>query len=133
MRMQEVVSGVAQTYRCQYEYEKLFECAGLITDDTVTECVESSMKRIAPRLQVFKNGHYMCSEDFAEFTQRIPCAHFMIGAGPEQEHKRFALHHPKIEFHEDVLSLGAAVYAQAAMDWLEENSLSGREYTDESK
>ena len=64
----------------------------------------------------------MCSEDFAEFTQRIPCSHFMIGAGPEQENKRFALHDPRIEFHEDVLSLGAAVYAQAAMDWLKENA-----------
>lgn len=120
-RMREVVCGVAQTYRCQYEYKKLYECAGVITDDAVTESVERSMRCVAPQIQVFKNRHYMCSEDFAEFTQRFPCAHFMIGAGPEQEHKRFELHNPRIEFHEDVLSLGAAIYARAAMDWLEEN------------
>lgn len=119
-RMKEVVCGVAQTYRCQYEYKVLHECAALITDDHVTESVEKSMRQIAPQICILKDGHSMVSEDFAEFSERVPCAHFMIGAAPEQEDKRFGLHDSRIEFHEDVLSLGAAVYAKAAMDWLSE-------------
>ncbi len=122
VRMQEVLSGVAQTYRCEYEYETLSECAALITDDAVTESVERSMRRVAPQIQILKDGHSMGSEDFAEFSQRIPCAHFMVGAGPDQEQKRFVLHDPRIEFQEEVLSLGAAIYAQAAIDWLKENT-----------
>lgn len=120
-RMREVVCGVAQTYRCQYEYETLFECASLITDDSVTANVEKSIRQIAPQLQIRKDEHDMGSEDFAEFSERVPCAHFVIGAAPEQDHECFRLHDPRVEFNEDVLSLGAAIYMQAAVDWLNEN------------
>ena len=120
-RMREVLCGVAQTYRCQPEYETLFECAALITDDAVTESVTGSIRSIDPQIHILTGGHGMGSEDFAEFSQRVPCAHFIIGAAPEQEEKRFGLHDPRVEFREDVLSFGAKVYARSAMDWLAEN------------
>jgi amidohydrolase len=120
-RMREIVSGVAQTYRCQYEYETLYECAALITDDFVTASVEKSMMQIDPQLCVLNDGHNMGSEDFAEISQRVPSAYFMLGAGLEQEEKRCGFHDPKVEFNENVLSFGAAVYAKAAADWLREN------------
>ena len=40
---------------------------------------------------------------------------------PEEKAKRLGQHNPKIEFNEAVLPIGAAIYAQAAKDWLEEN------------
>lgn len=58
----------------------------------------------------------MGSEDFAEIAQRVPSAYYMIGAGPYDESKRFGQHNPKIEFNEDVLCIGTAIYAQAAFD-----------------
>ena len=51
----------------------------------------------------------------------MPSAYYTIGAGPEDETKRLGQHNPKIIFNEDILSTGAAIYAQAAMDWLAEN------------
>ena len=42
----------------------------------------------------------------------------MLGAGPADESKRLGQHNPKIEFNEDVLPIGAAIYAQAATDWM---------------
>ena len=45
-----------------------------------------------------------------------------MGAGPAQESKRLGQHNPKVEFNEDVLSIGAAIYAQVAKDWLCENN-----------
>lgn len=120
-RIHEVVEGVAKTYRCQYEYETLFECSSVITDDAMTAGVERSIRKLLPEIHILKNGHNMGSEDFAEFAQLVPCTHFMLGAGPEDESKRYGLHDPRIEFNEDALSLGAAIYARAAMDWLEDN------------
>ena len=43
----------------------------------------------------------------------------MIGATPEDPAKRLGQHNPKIEFNEDVLSTGAAIYAKVAMDWFD--------------
>ena len=42
----------------------------------------------------------------------------MMGAGPAEESKRLGQHNPKIEFNESVLPIGAAIYAQAAVDYL---------------
>ena len=120
-RMKEVVQGVAMTYRCVVEYKTLFECSSLITDESVTKIVENSMLKVVPELEVRHDGHWMGSEDFAEFSQRFPCAHFMIGAAPEDETKRFGLHDPRILFNEEVLWMAAGSYAQAAIDWLATN------------
>lgn len=117
-RMQEISAGVAAAYRCQAEYTVLSECAGVVTDGAVTDLVAESLRSVAPELHLVPGAHGMGSEDFAEITQKVPAAYFMMGAGPEDESKRFAQHNPKIQFNENVLPIGAAVYAQSAMDFL---------------
>ena len=84
----------------------------------MSELAIESMKKIDAELDIRRDGHCMFSEDFAEFSQRVPCAHFMLGAGPEDESKRNGLHDPRIEFNEDALSLGVAIYTQVAIDFL---------------
>lgn len=89
----------------------------------MTAKVEESIKTIVPQFMIMEDAHGMGSEDFAQITDRVPVAYFMMGAGPKEEAKRLGQHNPKVEFNEDVLSIGAAIYAKAAMDWLEENTL----------
>lgn len=120
-RIREVVAGVAMTYRCQYDYEELFSCASVITDDALTAAVEKSIRKITPQFHILGGAHGMGSEDFAEITQKVPSSYYMMGAGPAEESKRLGQHNPKVEFNEDVLGIGAAIYAQAAADWLHEN------------
>lgn len=121
-RIREVTAGVAETYRCQYEYEVLSECPSVVTDDAVTASVTKTIGSLVPQYRVFQGSHGMGSEDFAQITEQVPSAYFMMGAGPEDEKKRLGQHNPKVEFNEDVLSVGAAIYAKAAMDWLSEQS-----------
>lgn len=121
-RIREVVSGVALTYRCQAEYEELFSCSSVITDDAVTAAVEKSAGKIAPQFRILGGAHGMGSEDFAEITQQVPSAYYMMGAGPAEESRRLGQHNPKVEFNEAVLGIGAGIYAQAAVDWLAENA-----------
>ena len=119
-RIREVVAGVAATYRCQWEYEVLSACPSVITEDAVTRSVEQSIRTVVPQFHILGGAHGMGSEDFAEIAQRVPSAYYMMGAGPQDETKRLGQHNPKIEFNEDVLPIGAAIYAQAAVDWLKE-------------
>ena len=90
-------------------------------DSNVTAAVEKSVRKIVPQFHMLGGAHGMGSEDFAEITQQVPSAYYMMGAGPAEESRRLGQHNPKIEFNEDVLSVGAAIYAQAAKDWLDEN------------
>ena len=120
-RIQEVAEGVAKTYRCQMEYEALSACPSVITDDEVTAQAGESIKSLFPQPQIINQAHGMGSEDFAEITEKVPGSYYMIGAGPEDPAKRLGQHNPKVEFNEDVLSTGAAIYTKVAMDWLEKN------------
>ena len=120
-RIREVTAGVCATYRCEWEYEVLSACPSVITDDTVTSAVEKSIRSLVPQFHILGGAHGMGSEDFAEIAQKVPSAYYMLGAGPEAEEKRLGQHNPKIEFNESVLPIGAAIYAKAAMDWLQEH------------
>ena len=121
-RMKEMAQGVATTYRCQMEYEVLSDCPSVVTDDAVTALVEDTIKSMLPQAQVIHYGTGMGTEDFAQITDKVPGSYYIIGAGPEDPAKRLGQHNPKIIFNEDVLSDGAAIYAQVAMNWLEKNS-----------
>ena len=117
-RIREVTAGVASVYRCGWEYEVLSACPSVITDDAVTAHAEKSIRSIVPEFHIMGGAHGMGSEDFAEIAQRVPTSYYMIGAGPEDPQKRLGQHNPKIEFNEAVLPIGAAIYAQVAMDWV---------------
>ena len=116
-RIREVAQGVAQTYRCAMEYETLSQCASVITDDAMTALAEQSIRSLVPKFHVMRGAHGMGSEDFAEITQHVPSAFFMLGAGPVEAEKRLGQHNPKILFNEDALPIGAAIYAKVALDY----------------
>lgn len=117
-RMQELLPTLAAACRCSCDFEVLSSCGGVVTDDAVTDSVLRSIRRAAPELRLVEGAHGMGSEDFAQIAERVPAAYFMLGAGPEEEQRRREQHDPGVEFNEAVLSTGAAIYAQAAMDFL---------------
>ena len=60
-------------------------------------------------------------EDFAYISHTVPSAYAMIGAGVVGT-EQFGLHHPQVRCNEDVLPLGAALLAGAALRLLEANA-----------
>lgn len=117
-RIREVTAGVSTTYRCSWEYEVLSACPSMISDDAVSASVRQSIQRVVPQFHILDGAHGMGSEDFALIAQKVPSAYYMMGAGPEDKSIPTGQHNPKIEFNEEILPVGAAIYAQAAMDWL---------------
>ncbi len=51
------------------------------------------------------------SEDFAYIAEKIPSAMIALSAGENE----YTLHHPKVRFDEQVLPVGAAIYAYSAL------------------
>lgn len=121
-RMEEITAGVAAAYRCQAKYEIVSSCPSVVTDDSLTAGIKESIRALVPQFHIMDGAHGMGSEDFAEITELVPSAYFMVGAGPEDPARRLGQHNPKVEFNENILSLGAAIYAQAATDWLTQNN-----------
>ena len=120
-RIHEISNAVAAAYRCECEIEVLSDCPSVVCDDEMTNRVEKSLKRILPDALVIKDMHGMGSEDFAEYSDLVPSAYWMIGAGIENKSKWVGQHNPKVLFNEKILPIGAACYAQVAVDWINEN------------
>lgn len=122
-RINEIVPAVARAYRCEAEVEVISDCPGVVTDDKVTALVENEIRRILPEMKIFAGAaHGMGSEDFAFITEEIPASYYMMGAGVPDQSKWVGQHNPKIEFNEEVLADGAAIYAAVAEKWLREAS-----------
>ncbi len=66
----------------------------------------------------------MASEDFSEFTHRLPSTYFFVGARDEESGKIFEHHHPRFDIDERCLPLGVEMMTRAAMHWLEANEQS---------
>ena len=121
-RINEMVPAVAAAYRCDTEIEVINDCPSVITDDAVTAHVDRVIKSSLPDMKVIGGAaHGMGSEDFAQITECVPSAYYMMGAGVADESKWVGQHNPKVMFNEDVLPAGAAIYAQVAAQWLEDN------------
>ena len=56
------------------------------------------------------------SEDFAHASHVVPSLMVALAAGQPQSGHEYPAHHPKTLFDENVLPIGAAVYAMLAME-----------------
>ena len=61
------------------------------------------------------------SEDFAYISQEVPSIMLSLAAGNPREGHGYPQHHPRVTFSEDILPTGSAVYAWAALRYLEEH------------
>lgn len=86
-------------------YEQIIPLATEITG-------ENSYKLISPMT---------VSEDFSEYTARIPAVLLWYGVGGKDEGFDHDLHNPKIIFDESALAGMSAVYANCAYKWLRDN------------
>ena len=61
------------------------------------------------------------SEDFAYVSQEVPSLMLALAAGQPEKGYCYPQHHPMAKFDESVLPGGSAVYAWAALRWLQDH------------
>ena len=124
-RMNEIVTSTGQLFRGKARLEKISSVPPLKNDFVLTNEIASYIKDIVGEKSViqYKGGQGMGSEDFAYYSQEVPSVFFMVGAGSSSENPKYGLpmHHPKVEFNEEVLVTGVAIHAYSAIMWLKNN------------
>lgn len=121
-RLQQISEQIGQAFRCDPIVEMSDRYTiPLVTDEAVASQVHQSLRKLFPAQQtLYVNRSFAGSEDFAFVTQQVPSSFVVLGAAISEQ-VRYGQHHPKVQFHEDCLPLGAAAYAQAALGWLNSN------------
>lgn len=56
-----------------------------------------------------------------QIAEQVPSAYIFIQAGFHDERGAYPRHHPRVQFNENVLHVGAACMAHCARRWLEES------------
>lgn len=132
-RMIEISNNIASTFRAEAEVTFDSGCPTLVNDTDLSVCMINYMKELLGSQQSFTTGQLQTlsgekktpkttgSEDFAYVSQKVPSIMLALAAGHSKQGYCYPQHHPKVKFDENVLTIGSAVYAYAAMRWLKEH------------
>ena len=123
-RIEEVTKSVAMTYRTECKIEVLSDVPSFVCDMNFTEEILQSIHKLDSDIETLPTFHAMGSEDFALISQHVPTAYFFIGAGVENKNEWVGHHNPKARFNEECLSIASAIYANAAIRWLDKHNCS---------
>ncbi len=120
-RFEEVTRGIVElsggdfTLEYQKGYPTIFNDPDLLNVWQGAAAKVVGMDRVLIHDKIMTGG-----DDAAYFQQKVPGVYWWLGIRNEDKGFIHTLHSPHFDFNEKVLAIGAAVQAQAAVDYLEE-------------
>ncbi len=113
----EYVDTVCEEFNCTSEYEFSRLYPPVINAAQMNDIVINASKKISGfKNVVFLEKSSMTGDDFSYFANLVPSSYFKLGVGNEKI--KNPLHSPYFNIDEDALALGAAIFAQIAVDYL---------------
>lgn len=117
-----IAESTAQAYGGTAELEYHSTVPPTVNDEACTVVVEEAVTDVLGRDALFECEKNMGSEDFSFFQEKKPGAYFFVGNYNEEKGTVWSNHSNHFTSDEEVLTGGAAVYAQIAASYLEKHS-----------
>lgn len=118
--MERVVKSTAASYRAEADFEYIYLTAPVINNEISTERVKKSIEKIMSKDAVIEMNKMPGGEDFSEYLEKVPGTFVIVGTASEEKDTCYSNHHSKFNVDEDMLEHGVAIYAQYALDFLNE-------------
>lgn len=127
-RMTAIAQSIAEAFRASAEVSFGSGCPTLVNDKDLSEKVTGYLKGLLGASHAFTtaelNGGKPArgggSEDFAYVSHEVPSLMLALAAGEPSKGYVYPQHHPKVKFDESILSTGAAVFVDCALQYLRE-------------
>lgn len=127
-RITAIAKNVAEAFRAGAEVGFGSGCPTLINDKGLSETVTGYLKDLLGANRAFTTAELSGgkpargggSEDFAYVSHEVPSLMLALAAGEPSKGYVYPQHHPKVKFDESVLSTGAAVFVDCALQYLRE-------------
>lgn len=117
-RMEEVLAGICSAWRGSHSFSFNDGYPPVVNDKEFTAFFAGLAEDLAGKENVIElDEPTMGGEDMSFFLQQVPGTFFFLGAGNEQKGITYPHHHPRFDFDEDVLWLGAALLAVTAWQY----------------
>jgi amidohydrolase len=118
-RMKEIGDGIAAAMGVEFELELTSGTPPVVNDQTVTKIAQRAATNMFGPENVDQGHRIMASEDMSLILEKIPGCYIFLGSANSDKGLDYPHHHPKFDFDEDALMLGARLLAQTAVDCLE--------------
>lgn len=127
-RMAAIAQNVAEAFRASAEVSFGSGCPTLVNDKDLSDKVTGYLKDLLGADRAFTTAELSGgkpargggSEDFAYVSHEVPSLMLALAAGEPSRGYVYPQHHPKVKFDESVLSTGAAVFVDCAINYLRE-------------
>lgn len=127
-RMTAIAKNVAEAFRASAEVSFGSGCPTLVNDKDLSEKVTGYLKDLLGANRAFTTAELSGgkpargggSEDFAYVSHEVPSLMLALAAGEPSKGYPYPQHHPKVKFDESVLSTGAAVFVDCAIQYMKE-------------
>ncbi|BDW85216.1 M20 aminoacylase family protein [Roseicyclus marinus] len=109
-RMEEIVAGQAASFGVEAALDYAVGYPATVNDPArAAFAAEVAGEVVGEALVEGQSGREMGAEDFAYMLEARPGAYLFLGAGPGA-----GLHHPEFEFNDEILPIGASLFARLA-------------------
>jgi hippurate hydrolase len=109
-RMEEIVAGQAASFGVEATLDYALGYPATVNDPArAAFAAEVAGEVVGEALVEGQSGREMGAEDFAYMLEARPGAYLFLGAGPGA-----GLHHPEFEFNDEILPIGASLFARLA-------------------
>lgn len=127
-RITAIAKNVAEAFRASADVSFGSGCPTLVNDKGLSETVTGYLKDLLGENRAFTTAELSGgkpargggSEDFAYVSHEVPSLMLALAAGEPSKGYVYPQHHPKVKFDESVLSTGAAVFVDCALQYLRE-------------
>ena len=127
-RMTAIAQSIAEAFRASAEVSFGSGCPTLVNNKDLSEKVTGYLKDLLGANRAFTTAELSGgkpargggSEDFAYVSHEVPSLMLALAAGEPSKGYVYPQHHPKVKFDESVLSTGAAVFVDCALQYLRE-------------
>ncbi|NJL94478.1 MAG: amidohydrolase [Anaerolineae bacterium] len=118
-RFEQVVQGVAGGLGCAAQVNIKDLTIPVVNDAAVVERLRQGFTTFAPEHEYLSADiQTMGGEDMAFFLEQVPGVFFFVGSSNAERDLHYAHHHPRFDFDERALVIGAALLASAVSDYV---------------
>lgn len=117
-QIERLTAGICSAHRTTYSLRVESSAPAVVNDTRLVEIVRSAaIETTGDEKNIVRNVTTV-SEDFSEFSSRIPGAFYFLGCGDGSEETSFSHHHPRFNIDEQALKIGAEMHVNTTFAFL---------------
>ena len=117
-----IVEQVCQTHRCTCEIDIVHENIPLINNDEMVGIARDTAREVFVDEDLIIDNQTIASEDFSEFSARVPGVLMFLGTGNEEIGTHLSHHHPRFNIDETTLPKGVEMWVRSTLNFLEKSN-----------